>query len=122
MRDETRRKLDAMLHGENRLHRQVLMWGAIATAAMSLYFVASHKTISSREMSGTVQRAVWRINNETGTSYPDLQIVLDDGRLVVAGTLQPTLPPVGATITVREKNRATGYHSYSWEGAMARPE
>ena len=111
-----------MLHGENRLHRQVLIWGAAGTAAMGLYFVASETTLSNRETGGTVQRAVWRIDHETGVSYPDFQIVLDDGRLVVAGTLQNKLPPVRTKIIVREKTRATGYHSYSWEGALARPE
>ena len=122
MRDETRRKLDKELNELGTIEKWAVLLVAVLCVGFGLLFLASKTTVSERQVPATVQRAVWRINDETGQSYPDFQIVLDDGRLVVAGTLQPTLPPVGAKITVREKTRATGYHSYSWEGATKPPE
>ena len=122
MRDETRRRLDKELNDFGTVEKLVLLLGTVLCVGFGLLFLASKTTVSERQVPATVQRAVWRIDHNAGTSYPDFQIVLDDGRLVVAGTLQNQLPPVGAKITVREKTRATGYHSYGWEGATEPPE
>ena len=122
MREETRRKLDEKLNRFDIGEKRALLLGAILCVLAGLLFVASKTTISNRETTGVVQRALWRIDHNSGQSYPDFQIVLDDGRLVVAGTLQNKLPPIGAKIIVRETTRATGYHSYSWGGAIEPPE
>ena len=122
MHEETRRKLDETLNGESGLERKALVLGGVLALLFGLFFVASNTNVSDREVSGKVQWAVWKTDHDTGERYPSMQIVLNSGRLVRASTLQHQLPPVGAKINVREKLRATGYRSYSWEGGLERPE
>ena len=116
MRDETKRKLDAQIRENQSLERWALIFGATLAVGFGLLAIASNVTISAREVGASVQSAAWKIDHETGDNFAELQIVLDDGRLVIAGTRLRKLPALGTKIIAREKVLGTGYHSYTWNG------
>lgn len=116
MRDDTKRKLDELAAGDRSLDHKTIFLGAALCILFGLLFIAYKTTTAERIVIGKVARAVWLINEDSGIRYPDIQVTLDEGRLVLAGSLEPKLPNVGARVVLREKSKLIGFHSYSWEG------
>lgn len=113
MREETRKRLD-------RLRRQeISVWiPALSVVILVLgSFYAFRTTVRvEREVSGVVQRAVWRINDDTGQRYPDIQVILDNDALVRVGSMAPSLPDIGDRIALRKRKMLIGYTTYQWDG------
>lgn len=118
MRDETKRKLDDLVSDERLLDRKTIFYAALMCLAFGGVFVAWKTTFAERTVPGKVTHSVWRIDTESVIRYPDIQVMLDEGRLVGAGTLELKLPAVGSRVVVTEKARLMGYHSYHWEGSF----
>jgi len=116
MRRETKDKLDGLANGDRRVLRQGLAAVAVLTLVAGLGFASSSRIISERILSGEVRWAIWKVDDETGQRYPSMQVMLDDGRLVHVGTLQPRLPQVGTRVVVREKAGVWRNRWYAWEG------
>ncbi|NOT72512.1 MAG: hypothetical protein HOP09_14930 [Hyphomicrobium sp.] len=116
MRDDTKRKLDELAAGDRSFTRITMLLGAVLCVAVGV-FITSWKTITAeRLVAGNVTRSIWLINHKTGMRYPDIEVALDEGRLVRVGTLEPKLPDIRARVVLREKSKLIGFHSYSWEG------
>ena len=92
MREETRKRL-------NRLSQLEISAWFPALAIVIVVFMglfAFRTTVrAEREVSGVVQRAVWRINDDTGQRYPDIHVILDNDALVRVGSVAPSLPDIG---------------------------
>ena len=118
MREDTRKRLD-------RLQRQdIYAWRPALVVLVLLFggFFAFRTTVrEERAVSGTVQYAAWRLNEDTGQQYPDIQVVLDNAALVRAGSLAPALPAVGARVTLRQRAMLLGYTIYEWDGPGPSP-
>jgi hypothetical protein len=118
MREETRKRLAG-------LPRWDLSWLSLLVIAAVVFggFFAFRTTVrKEREVSGVVQQAVWRLNDDTGQRYPDIQVVLDNDGLVRVGTLGPLLPKVGDRVKLRKRKMLIGYTTYQWDGPNAAPE
>lgn len=114
MRDETRKQSD-------RLQRRGAvgwLWAFVLVALAGAGVVAYH--MSAREVghvAGTVQNAVWRLNDDTGQQYPFIEVKLDSGSQVRVGSIAPALPTVGDRITLRQRAMLFDYMTvYEWEG------
>ena len=116
MREETKRKLD------DAQAIALLVVGCALAALVVAFGIASRITVAERPVIGTTQRAVWRIKEGTGQSYPDFETKLEDGRLVRVSTTVSNLPAAGTKILLTEKIQITGYHSYIWYGQTAATE
>lgn len=116
MREETLKLL-------NRLQRQeISAWFPLLVILVLLFagFFAFRTTVrKERQVSGVVQYAVWRINDDTGQRYPDIQVVLDRDGLVRVGSLAPLLPKVGDRLKLRKLKMLIGYTTYQWDGPNA---
>jgi hypothetical protein len=116
MREETRKQLDRL--------RRLDLASWLPSLAVLLVLIggllAFHTTVrKEREIGGTVLSATWRINQDTGQRYSDIHVALDNKSQVRAGSLAPTLPKVGARITVRRRAMLLGYTTYQWDGPPA---
>lgn len=116
MREETRKRLD-------RLEAKGILGWVSASAVLALMlagFVAYHTTArDARHVAGTVQSADWRLNEDTGQSYPFIEVKLDGGPAVRVGSMAPALPSVGDRITVRERAMLFDYMTvYEWDGPV----
>ncbi|WP_295558913.1 hypothetical protein [uncultured Hyphomicrobium sp.] len=113
MREETRKRL-------NRLRRHVTsLWLPSFVVLVLLFggFFAFRTTVrKEREVAGVVQSAVWRVNDDTGQPYPDIQVVLDNDGVVRVGTIAPSLPKVGDRVTLKKRKMLIGYTTYQWDG------
>ncbi len=116
MRQETKDKLDGLENSDRSNFRRGLTAVAVLTLVAGIGFASSSRIISERILPGEVRWAIWNVDHETGQRYPSMQVMLDDGRLVHAGTLQPQLPQVGMRVVVREKTGLWGNRWYAWEG------
>lgn len=116
MRDEARKRLD-------RLQRTDLAAWIPALAVLAIVFIGLFvfraAVRDERPVSGTVAHASWRLNDDTGQRYPDIQVVLDNTALVRAGSMAPALPAVGARVTLRQRAMLLGYTTYEWDGPEA---
>ncbi len=124
MREETRRKLDAIAGSERTRNWLALALAAALVGPAGFYYLANSLPIAQRPVSGVVRWAVWRINPDTGRPYPDLQVMLAGGQLVRANTLEPNLPDVGAKVELSQETWALGPTSYSWNpstGQVGKP-
>ena len=96
-----------------------------ASAALLVIFgclLAVHTTVrKEREVSGVVSRAVWRLNGDTGERYSEIQVTLDNRRLVRANGGAGMLPDVGSRVTLRKRAKLLGYTTYQWDGLGASP-
>lgn len=96
-----------------------------ASAALLVIFgclLAVHTTVrKEREVSGVVSRAVWRLNGDTGERYSEIQVTLDNRRLVRANGGAGMLPEVGSRVTLRKRAMLLGYTTYQWDGLGASP-
>jgi len=113
MREEERTRLDRLL-------RKVVAAWIPALAVLAVVFVGLfvfRATVrDERPVSGTVAYASWRLNDDTGQRYPDIQVVLDDAALVRAGSMATGLPPIGARVMLRERVMLLGNTTYEWDG------
>ena len=113
MREETRKRLD-------RLWRQeISAWLPVFVVLVLLFggFFAFRTTVrAEREVAGVVQRAVWRINDDTGQRYPDIHVILNNNALVRVGSMAPALPDIGDHIKLRKRKMLIGYTTYQWDG------
>jgi hypothetical protein len=91
-----------------------------ASAALLVIFgclLAVHTTVrKEREVSGVVSRAAWRLNGDTGERYQDIEVTLDNARVVRASGEAGTLPEVGSRVTLRRRAMLLGYTTYQWDG------
>lgn len=93
----------------------------VAVAAVLLVIYHQHGRGEETAVGGTVRHAVWRINDDTGQRYPDLEVLVDGGALVRVGTFGPELPQAGTRVTLRRRTIFFGsYHSYHWDGPATR--
>ena len=122
MREDTRRKLDDAQKTEMSFRLIALLSLCAVGIFFGGYRYASRVTVSEHSVAGRTQRAVWRIDPDTGQSYPDFEANLEDGRRVRISTTVPNLPAVGTKLVLTEKTRATGYRSYIWDGQTAPTE
>ncbi len=117
MRGETRKRLDRLQS------KNILGWvPAIALSALMIAgFVAIHVTArDERHVAGTVESADWRLNGDTGQTYPFIQVKLDSGAFVRVGNMAPALPAVGDRITLRQRAMLFDYMTvYEWDGPSA---
>lgn len=112
MREETRERLEG-------LPRWDLSWLSLLVIAIVVFgaFFAFRTTVrKEREVSGVVQRAVWRLNDDTGLRYPDIQVVIDRDGSVRVGTQGASLPKVGDRVKLRKRKMLIGYTTYHWDG------
>jgi hypothetical protein len=113
MREETRKRL-------NRLSQLEISAWFPALAIVIVVFMglfAFRTTVrAEREVSGVVQRAVWRINDDTGQRYPDIHVILDNDALVRVGSVAPSLPDIGDRVKLRKRKMLIGYTTYEWDG------
>lgn len=115
MREETRQKIDAIAHSERSRDLLALAVGGVLVALVSIYYVGNSYPLNEARISGVVRWAVWKYEAETGERYPDIQVMLTDGRLVRATTLEHALPTVGSKVELRERIWAWGPVTYRWE-------
>lgn len=96
-----------------------------ASAALLVIFgclLAVHTTVrKEREVSGIVSRATWRLNGDTGERYSEIQVTLDNRRLVRANGGAGMLPAVGSRVTLRKRAMLLGYTTYQWDGLETPP-
>ena len=113
MRNEAHRKLDRHVALKGAARWLGLIIGAVTLAALAI--IVYHPG-GTREIPAVVRVAVAGAD-QTGTRYTHLELDLQDGRIVVAGSAAPLPPPAtGARIIVREHTSALGFRSYLWEG------
>src|SRR5690349_17503968 len=100
MREDTRKLLD-------RLQRHEMFAWLPAVALLVLLFgafFALRTTVrGEREVGGTVQSAVWRVNEDTGQRYPDIEVILDNRKIVRVGSIAPALPEIGSQILLTRR-------------------
>lgn len=98
----------------------VLAWGAAFAFVMlgAVGIVVAHNAPREEsEVGGTVQSAQWRLNGDTGQSYPFIQVKLDSGDFVRIGNMAPALPAVGDRVTLRRRAMLFDYMTvYEWDG------
>jgi hypothetical protein len=86
------------------------------------FFVFKTTVRKEREVSGVVQRAMWRMNEDTGERYPDFAVELSGDDIVRVRTIAQSLPKVGERVTQRKRRMLIGYTTYQWdEPASAQP-
>ena len=113
MREETRRKLEEM----ERDHRRSIVVAIVAALAMaiaagSVYFLHNARQTTAT-VQGTVRFAVLRNDDDTGSRYADIQVMLDDGRLVnVATPIFRPLPLLGEHVVLEQRRSGLGLVSY----------
>lgn len=116
MREGTRKRLDRLQL------REISAWLPLFVILILLFagFFAFRTTVrKEREVSGVVQQAVWRINDDTGQRYPDIQVVLDRDGVVRVGSLAPSLPRIGDRVKLRKRKMLIGNTTYQWDGPNA---
>lgn len=112
MQDKARKRLDLPI-------RELSAWLpllAILIVLFGIFFVFKTTVRKEREVSGVVQRAAWRINEDTGQRYPDFEVELDGDDVVRVRTIAPSLPKVGERVTLRKRRMLVGYTTYMWDG------
>jgi hypothetical protein len=95
---------------------------ALALVALMIAgFVAVYATAhDERRVVGTVESADWRLNGDTGQTYPFIQVKLDNGAFVRVGNMAPALPAIGDRITLRQRAMLFDYLTvYEWDGPRA---
>lgn len=117
MRGETQQRPDCIWTNSR------LGWGA-ALALLTLMIaglLAGHTTSrDARQVAGTVQSADWRLNGDTGQTYPYIEVKLDNGAFVRVGNTAPALPGIGDRITLRQRAMLFDYMTvYEWDGPSA---
>jgi hypothetical protein len=86
---------------------------AVVLAAFAACYATAHV---ARRVGGTVESADWRLNEDTGQTYPFIEVKLDGGSSVRVGSMAPALPGVGDRITVRQRAMLFNYMTvYEWE-------
>ncbi|MBN8911574.1 MAG: hypothetical protein J0H65_05835 [Rhizobiales bacterium] len=98
-------------------------WGtALALLALMIAgLLAGHATSHhARQVAGTVQSADWRLNGDTGQTYPFIEVKLDNGAFVRVGNTAPALPGIGDRVTLRQRAMLFDYLTvYEWDGPSA---
>jgi hypothetical protein len=115
MREHTRERLDRLRRHE------MFAWLPAAVLLVLLFgaFFALRTTVrGEREVAGTVQSAAWRVNEDTGQRYPDIEVVLGNRAVVRVGSIAPALPEIGSQILLRKRRMLLGYTTYRWEGEL----
>jgi len=123
LREETRQKLNAIARSERTRNLFALAFTCVLVGVAGLYLANSYP-VAERSVSGVVRWAVWRVDPDTGQRYPDIQIMLSEGRLVPAATLERDLPDVGSDVNVIERIWALGPATYRWDrptGSAGKP-
>ncbi|MFT3733128.1 MAG: hypothetical protein QM780_17205 [Hyphomicrobium sp.] len=115
MREDTRQKLDAVAQSERSRERLALAVGAGLVALVGIYCLGNSYPLSEPRVSGEVRWAVWKYEHDTGERYPDIQVLLTDGRLVRATTYEHDLPAVGSNVELKERIWAWGPVTYRWD-------
>jgi hypothetical protein len=114
MREETRKRLDSLET------KDILGWvSAFAVLALVCAGVVAFHAAprEEREVAGTVESADWRLNDDTGQTYPYIEVKLDSGSSVRVGSMAPALPAVGERITLRQRAMLFDYMKvYEWDG------
>lgn len=113
MREETRKKLDEISRQSSWC---VFLLAGLFALVLWHYSIAGRVVVSERAAKGEVKWAVWKVRSTTGQWYPDIQVILPDGRPVRVDTLAPVLPEPGSIIVLRERSMFTGYTSHTWDG------
>lgn len=114
MRKESRKRL------ERHVWRELMTWVpafaalAIVIAGLVIFQLGKRE---ARNVVGTVENSVWRLNSDTGQQYPFIQAKLESGETVRVGTVALSLPEVGTRITLRQRSMLFDYlTTYSWNG------
>jgi hypothetical protein len=116
MQDEAQKRLDrSQLQG-------ISAWLSLLGVLIVLFgafFVFKTTVRKEREVSGVVQRALWRINEDTGERYPDFAVELTGDDIVRVRTIAQSLPKVGERVTLRKRRMLIGYTTYQWDGPVS---
>lgn len=89
---------------------------ALVIAGVVAVYATAH---DERRVAGTVESADWRLNGDTGQTYPFIQVKLDNGSFVRVG-MAPALPAIGDRITLRQRAMLFDYMTvYEWDGPGA---
>jgi hypothetical protein len=115
LREETRQKLDVAAQSERSRDRLALAFGGILVALTGIFFAVNSYPVNERPVSGVVRWAVWKYDHETGQRYPDMQVMLAEGQLVSATTLESGLPEVGSTVNLTERIWIWYPATYRWD-------
>lgn len=92
---------------------------AILIVLFGAFIVFKATVRKEREVSGVVQRAAWRLNEETGQRYPDFEVELDGDDVVRVRTIAHQLPKVGERVVLRKRRMLVGNTTYQWDGPSA---
>lgn len=118
MQDETQKRQDrSQLQG-------ISAWLSLLGVLIVLFgafFVFKTTVRKEREVSGVVQRALWRLNEDTGERYPDFAVELTGEDVVRVGTIAQSLPKVGERVTLRKRRMLIGYTTYQWDEPAPAP-
>jgi hypothetical protein len=115
MRENARKLLDRLLRNE------MVAWipaGALLVLLFGAFFVLRTTVSGEKEVAGTVQSATWRVNEDTGLRYQDIEVVLESRKIVRVGSIAPALPEIGSQILLNRRRMLLGYTTYRWEGEL----
>lgn len=118
MQDEAQKRLD---HPHIQGMSAWLSLLGVLIVLFGAFFVFKTTVRKEREVSGVVQRAMWRINEDTGERYPDFAVEISGDDIVRVGTIAQSLPKVGERVTLRKRRMLIGYTTYQWDEPAPAP-
>ena len=119
MREDTKRKLDALARGERRSLWLAAGFGAAATIAFAYWVIPPGET---HQVRATVQQAFVGTDTLTGQRQMSIRAQLDNGKIIGASGYWAILPERGSKIVLTEHEGRLGFHDYSWHGIVAKGE
>ena len=122
MRDDLRRKLDAVTRSE----RRQLVAAAVAMLIAGAIFAYVESPLSISEyhrIPAMVSHARMQTSFGIAASQPNIEAKLDDGQLVRVTGLLERPPKIGSRIVVQQEYRWFSGNCYTWSGeTLSQPE
>jgi len=115
VREETKRRLDALQGADRRWKWLAAAFGTAAVLAAWFWLVPTGQT---RQVTATVRAAAVQHVPDTGQAYMWIESQLDNGKIVRASGAWAKLPERGARIVLTEHIGGLGFRGYSWHGIV----